>query len=79
MSDLEALPDAADRMKARGFVERASMVICGGLPESEMPLLNKVVPFTKAEQRMLISWTDPPAWDDQRGQEAEPPAAGTSW
>lgn len=76
MSDLEALPDAADRMKARGFVERAGMVICGGLPESEMPLLNKVVPFTKAEQRMLISWTDPPAWDDQRGQEAEPPGRG---
>ena len=37
MSDLLALPDADDRTKARGFVERSGMVICGGLPEAEMP------------------------------------------
>jgi hypothetical protein len=76
MSDLEALPEAADRMKARGFVERAGMVICGGLPAAEMPLLRSVMQITKAEERMLVSWTDPPAWDDQRGVETEPPGRG---
>jgi hypothetical protein len=38
MSDLLALP-AEDRMKAKGFVERSGMVICGGLPRSEMDQL----------------------------------------
>ena len=28
-------------MKARGFVERSGMVICGGLPEREMPMLTR--------------------------------------
>ena len=41
MADLMALPDEHDRMKARGFVERAGMVLCGGLPQSEMPRLNR--------------------------------------
>jgi len=30
MSDLMAPPAEEDRMKARGFVERSGMVICGG-------------------------------------------------
>ncbi len=32
MSDLEALPTESERMKARGFVERSGMVVCGALP-----------------------------------------------
>lgn len=76
MTDLLALPDESDRMKARGFVERAGMVICGGLPQSEMPHLQSVVALSKAEQQLLVSWTDPPAWDDSRGQEADPPGRG---
>jgi hypothetical protein len=76
MSDLEALPDASDRMKARGFVERSGMVICGGLPAAEMPNLTKVVPFSQAEQELLISWQDPPAWDPVAGAETVPPGRG---
>jgi hypothetical protein len=76
MSDLEALPDAADRMKARGFVERSSMVICGGLPAAEMPNLTNVVPFSQAEQELLISWQDPPAWDPVAGTPTAPPGRG---
>jgi hypothetical protein len=44
MSDLLALPAEEDRMKALGFVERSGMVICGGLPASEMPLLTSAIP-----------------------------------
>jgi hypothetical protein len=76
MSDLEALPDASDRMKARGFVERSGMVICGGLPAAEMPTLTKAVPFSQAEQQLLISWQDPPAWDPVASSQSAPPGRG---
>jgi hypothetical protein len=76
MSDLLALPTEEDRMKARGFVERSGMVICGGLPSAEMPQLSAAVPFSQAEQEMLIGWQDPPAWDPSTGREAEPPGRG---
>ncbi|QGU28918.1 ATP/GTP-binding protein [Microbacterium oryzae] len=76
MSDLLALPTEEDRMKARGFVERSGMVICGGLPSAEMPQLTAAVPFSQAEQELLIGWQDPPAWDPSTGREAEPPGRG---
>lgn len=76
MSDLLALPSEEDRMKARGFVERAGMIVAGGLPSAEMPMLTSAVPLSKAEQDLLISWQDPPAWDSSTGREAEPPGRG---
>ena len=76
MSDLLALSSEEDRMKARGFVERSGMVICGGLPSAEMPQLSAAVPFSQAEQELLIGWQDPPAWDPSTGREAEPPGRG---
>ena len=76
MSDLEALADPTDRLKARGFVERSGMVICGGLPAAEMPKLTQVVSLSQAEQEMLIGWQDPPAWDSVAGAESEPPGRG---
>lgn len=75
MADLSALPEQ-DRLKAKGFVERAGMVVCGGLPFTEMPELTTVVPFSSAEQEMLTGWQDPPAWDAAQGREVEPPGRG---
>jgi hypothetical protein len=75
MSDLLALGAEEDRMKARGFVERSGMVICGGLPASEMPLLTSAIPLSRQEQQKLISWQDPPAWDS-RGLDVDPPGRG---
>ena len=63
-------------MKARGFVERAGMVLCGGLPTAEMPGLTSAVPLSRTEQHMLVSWTDPPAWDPDTGSETDPPGRG---
>jgi hypothetical protein len=51
------------------------MVICGGLPASEMPLLTSAIPLSRQEQQKLISWQDPPAWDS-RGVDVEPPGRG---
>ena len=76
MGDLMSLKDEEDRMKARGFVERAGMVITGGLPAAEMPMLRSAVPFSSAEEQMLVSWQDPPAWDPDAGAEADPPGLG---
>ncbi|MBT2418031.1 ATP/GTP-binding protein [Streptomyces sp. ISL-22] len=76
MSDLLALPAQEDRMKAKGFVERAGMVICGGLPGAEMPDLNQVVAMSHVEQEMITGWSTPPAWDSVAGREAPPPGRG---
>jgi hypothetical protein len=76
MSDLLALPTEEDRMKARGFVERAGMVIAGGLPQAEMPMLTSAVALSMAEQDLLMSWQDPPTWDAVAGRESEPPGRG---
>ena len=69
MSDLLALPTDEDRMKARGFVERAGMVVCGGLPGAEMHMLTSAVPLSRAEQELLTSWQDPGTWDAGPGSE----------
>jgi len=74
MSDLLALPSEEDRMKARGFVERAGMVVCGGLPGAEMGMLTSAVPLSRAEQELLTSWQDPGTWDTGPG--SEPPGRG---
>lgn len=76
MADLRALPDPAEIAKARGFVERSGMVICGGLPYAEMEDLTGCVPLSKQEQNLLVSWQDPPAWDSRTGIETAPPGRG---
>ena len=76
MKDLEALASEEDRAKARGFVERAGAVVAGGLPMSEMSSLTKAVSLSQAEQDMLASWQDPPAWDVTAGKESKPPGVG---
>ncbi len=76
MSDLMSMPDEHDKMKAKGFVERSGMVICGGLPQAEMPLLNSAVRLSRAEEQMLVSWSAPPSWDSAGGADAEPPGRG---
>ncbi|MEV5326683.1 ATP/GTP-binding protein [Nonomuraea sp. N2-4H] len=76
MSDLLALSEEADRLKARGFAERAGMIICGGLPEAEMAALTQVVRMSAAEQRMIVDWSTPPSWDSARDRDGEPPGRG---
>ncbi|MEV4047124.1 ATP/GTP-binding protein [Streptomyces sp. NPDC049744] len=76
IDDLLALPTEEDRTKAKGFVERAGMVICAGLPPAEMPQLSQVVELTEAERRLLVDWSTPPAWDGVSGRRADPPGLG---
>jgi len=76
MNDLLSVPTEEDRMKAAGFVERAGMVICGGLPHAEMPKLTSVVQLSQVEQTMLQGWSSPPTFDAKTGRETEPPGRG---
>lgn len=76
MADLLSLADQADRLKAKGFAERAGMVICGGLPQAEMPLVNEVVRLSSIEQRMIVDWSTPPSWNPDVKQDSEPPGRG---
>ena len=76
MKDLDALPTEEDRSKARGLVERSGMVVLGGLPTAEIPLISRVVRISGAEQSLLAKWQEPASWDPETGQEATPPGLG---
>ncbi len=74
MEDLKALPSAEDRAMAEGLVARAGMVICGGLPPSEMPRLQTVMRVSKREQALLSSWSTPASWSPTG--DSRPPGQG---
>lgn len=77
MSDLLALPTEAEQMMARGFVERAGMVVLGGLPPGEMPLLHGAgVGLSEQEAAMVSGWSAPAAIDPDTGKESAPPGLG---
>lgn len=76
LSDMVALPDEADRVKAKGFAERAGFMICGGLPAAEMGPLREIVGLSEREQSMVTAWSTPPAWDTEAGREMDPPGRG---
>jgi hypothetical protein len=63
VSDLRALASAEDVEKAKGFIERAGAVVCGGLPAHELAELQDIVRFSDAERDLLTSWSTPPSWD----------------
>ncbi|MCX4915505.1 ATP/GTP-binding protein [Streptomyces sp. NBC_00687] len=75
LKDAEALGTDADRAKARGFVERAGMVVCAGLPRTEMEDLGKVVGLSRREIELVSSWSSPPGWG-VNGDNEEPPGRG---
>ncbi len=72
LSDLRALPLAEDRAKARGFVERAGMIILGGLPAQELAEVTEIVRLSEAEKSLVTSWSSPPSLS----QSSEPPGRG---
>ncbi|WP_047263760.1 ATP/GTP-binding family protein [Corynebacterium mustelae] len=76
--DLEALPTEEDRKTAMGFIERAGMVICGGLPNSELEILSNRLEFSPAEAQMVTSWSKgaPPKRARTRGARATPVGRG---
>lgn len=60
MDDLEALPSAEDRAKARGIASRCAIHIYGGLPATEVSSL--AVNLSSREADMLASWQSAGTW-----------------
>lgn len=61
---------------ARGFLERSSVKIFGGMAENEMPLLETVIPLSTAEKRLLGEWSAEGAVDPRSGRTLPPPGRG---
>ncbi|MFI8977287.1 ATP/GTP-binding protein [Nocardia asteroides] len=75
--DLETLPTEADVKVAKGFIERAGMVIAGGLPAGELVRLEDVLQFTAAEQAVITSWSrGAPLRRHGRGRRQKPAGVG---
>ncbi len=62
LADLEALATPQDVKKAKGFVERAAVVVLAGLPPSELDKVNEVVSLTEQEAQMVASWSATESW-----------------
>jgi hypothetical protein len=60
MDDLEALPTAEDRAKARGIASRCAIHVYGGLPTTELSSL--AVTLSGREADMLASWQSAGTW-----------------
>jgi hypothetical protein len=73
LKDLESVESAADRAKARGFVERAGMLACFGLPRSELGDLSQIAGLSQREIDLVTSWSSPAGWS---GTGAPPPGLG---
>ena len=76
IKDLLSLPTDAENQKALGFIERSGMVMLGGLPSGEMPLLNRAVRLSMKEQDLLSSWTDPAPINPKTGVASALPGRG---
>ena len=76
LNDLEALPNPEDVAKAKGFVARSGMVLCGGLSAEETEKVARVIPLSSQEKAMLISWQSPPSWQITAGEKQAPPGQG---
>jgi hypothetical protein len=60
MDDLEALPSAEDRAKARGIASRCAIHVYGGLPSAELSSL--AVNLSSREADLVASWQSAGTW-----------------
>lgn len=62
MDDLEALASEEDRSKARGIAARCGIHVYGGLSESDLNAVARVVSVSAPERNMIASWQAAPTW-----------------
>lgn len=75
MNDLK-LPNTELTQMAWGFVERAGMVMLGGLAEGEMGNLETVFSLSETEKAMITDWSSEVTINPETGQAAAPPGLG---
>jgi len=56
LEDMEALESAADRAKARTFIDRCPIRVLGALPARELDTLGGIVRLTDAERAEVARW-----------------------
>ncbi len=61
LDDLDALPTAEDRAKARGFFERAAIKILAALPGRELERISQITRLSSPEREFVSSWAAPEA------------------
>lgn len=61
LDDLDALPTAEDRAKARGFFERAAIKILAALPGRELDRIGQITRLSDPERELVSSWAAPQA------------------
>lgn len=76
--DMESLPTESDRKKAMGFIERAGVVACGGLPNEELRLLENTLRFSPEEANRVVGWSAgaTPKRSRTGGKKSVPPGRG---
>jgi hypothetical protein len=71
LKDLESMPSREDQLKARGFAERAGMLITAGLPRSDLELVSAITPLSAREVDLVASWNTPPSWAPRTARDAD--------
>ncbi|MDD1386838.1 ATP-binding protein [Curtobacterium poinsettiae] len=77
--DLLSLPNAADREKARGFIERSGLLLLMGLSRDDLLELSRVRPLTPSEINQVAGFAQAKNWTGntrQKGDKGAPPGAG---
>ena len=62
LDDLDALPTATDRAKARGMAARNAVLVLGGMAPQDLDRLAGIVALTDPERELVASWAAPPTW-----------------
>ncbi len=75
-ADLQSLPREEDRRKAAGFIERAGMVVMGGLSDRELGALSDITPLSGAERARIADWGSAGTLNPVTGAEDDPPGRG---
>lgn len=75
MKDLQLSTEELTKI-AKGFVERSSIKILGGLAQNEMELLETVFPLSEREKALLVAWSAEGSVNPKTGKTSPPPGLG---
>lgn len=66
--DFEAVANEEDRQKARGFIERSGMVVCGEVRNHDLQAMNEAVGMSEREIEEIRSWGKGESVDPETGR-----------
>lgn len=67
LADLEAMPDEADRAKARGFADRSAVLLIAASTDAELDNIARVRRLSAREREEVLRWTAPESWSGTGG------------